>query len=65
MTKNNIDIRVAAKKNRITFWQIAERMGIQDSALSRKMRRELPPEEKTEILSIIDQLSAAKQKSEV
>lgn len=65
MTKNNIDIRAAAKKNRITFWQIADRMGIQDSALSRKMRRELPPEEKTEILSIIDQLSAAKQKSEV
>lgn len=57
MAKNNQEIRTAAKLARVPFWRIAEELKIQDSALSRKMRHELPQEEKEKILGIIAQLS--------
>lgn len=53
----NADIRNAAKAANIYLWQIAERIGIADSALSRKLRRELPTEEKEKIFAIIDELT--------
>ena len=59
----NSEIRLAAKKAGVYFWEIAERLRIQDSAFSRKLRRELPPQEKDHILTIIDTL--AKEKAEV
>lgn len=53
----NQEIRNAVKKSGVRFWRIAEILGIQDSALSRKLRHELPDEEKNQILSIIWELS--------
>lgn len=53
----NQEIRMAVKKSGVRFWMIAEVLGIQDSAFSRKLRRELPPEEKAHILSIIHELA--------
>lgn len=57
----NQEIRAAAKNKNVYLWQVAEKLGMQDSAFSRKLRRELPPAEKTAILAIINELSAAKQ----
>lgn len=54
---NNIDIRVAAAKSGVRLWEIAEELGIADGNLSRKLRRELSPEEKERIFSIINQLA--------
>jgi len=48
---------MAVKKSGVRFWRIAEELGIQDSALSRKLRKELPDEERDQILSIIRELS--------
>lgn len=59
----NANIRTAAKHNGVYLWEVAEALGIQDSALSRKLRKELPEKETVNILRIIDQL--AKEKSEV
>ena len=56
--ETNRDIRSAAKAAGVLHWEIAERLGIQDSAFSRKLRRELPADEREKILCIIDELAA-------
>lgn len=53
----NQDIRSAAKSAGVFFWEIAEKLGIQDSAFSRKLRRELPEEERTKVLGIIEEIA--------
>lgn len=50
-------IRVAAKNKNVKLWEIAEVIGITDSNFSRKLRRELPEEEKNRIIGIIDEIS--------
>lgn len=56
--ETNKDIRSAAKAAGVRHWEIAERLGIQDSAFSRNLRRELPPEERDKVLGIINDLAA-------
>ena len=41
----------------VKLWQVAEALGIADTSLSRKMRKELPPDEKERIVRIIRELS--------
>ena len=52
----NQDVRQAATEHRIKLWRIADALGITDSAFSRKLRKELPGEEKSKIFSIIEKL---------
>lgn len=60
---HNKEIRVAAKNAGIRLWEVAEAYGISDNNFSRKLRKELPQEEKDKILAIIDKL--AKERQEV
>ncbi|HJF52418.1 MAG TPA: hypothetical protein K8V27_05825 [Butyricicoccus pullicaecorum] len=53
----NQDIRAEVKSAGLHLWQIAEAYGLTDSSFSRKLRHELPDEEKTLIRAIITQLS--------
>lgn len=53
----NMDIRCMAGANGIKLWQIADALGIADCSLSRKLRKELPDEEKKAIFAIIQDLS--------
>lgn len=53
----NQDIRRTAAGAGVKLWQIAEALGIADCSFSRKLRQELPPEEKERIFSIIQKLS--------
>ncbi len=53
----NQDVRRKAAGSGVKLWQIAEALGIADCSLSRKLRKELPPEEKEKIFSIIKELS--------
>lgn len=57
MAVKNQDIRNTAKKSGIKLWQIAEKLGIWDATLSKKLRKELPQEEKDKILGIIAELA--------
>lgn len=57
MAVKNQDIRDAAKKSDIKLWQIAEKLGIWDATLSKKLRKELPQEEKEKIIGIIAELA--------
>ena len=58
MAVNNADIRDKAKKCGVKLWQIADELGITDGNFSRKLRRELPDAEKTQIFEIIDNVAA-------
>lgn len=53
----NQDIRQAAAESIVRLWRIADALGITDSSFSRKLRKELPQEEKEKIFSIIRELS--------
>ena len=53
---NNI-IRTRAKETGVKLWQIADKLGINDGNLSRKLRKELPESEQTKILNIINELA--------
>ena len=56
MKQANLDVRNYAKTKNIPLWEIAYRLGINDGNFSRKLRRELPDEEKQRIFNIIDEL---------
>lgn len=53
----NQDIRRIAAGAGVKLWQIADVLGIADCNFSRKLRKELPQEEKDKIFSIIERLS--------
>lgn len=54
---SNQDIRRTAAGAGVKLWQIADALGIADCSLSRKLRKELPQEEKEEIFTIIQKVS--------
>lgn len=54
----NYDIKQKAKKSKVNLWQIAEKLEMEDFQFSRKLRHELPTDEKTKIFAIIDELVA-------
>ena len=58
---NNLEIRTAAKKAGVFLWEVAAAYGITDGNFSRKLRKELPVDEKEKILVIIDRIAKEKQ----
>lgn len=57
--QSNKDIREAAASAGVFLWQVAEAIGVTDGTFSRKLRRELPDDDKAVILQIIQQLSSS------
>jgi predicted XRE-type DNA-binding protein len=53
----NFEIRRAMKENRLFSYEVAAALGIADSTMSRKMRKELDEEEKQKILEVIEKLA--------
>jgi len=53
----NVDVKLIAAGKGVKLWQIADRLGIADCSFSRKLRKELPQEEKEHILQIIAQIA--------
>lgn len=60
----NQDIRREASACNVKLWQIADVLGILDCNFSRKLRRELPAEEKEKIVCIIHNLAAEASNNE-
>jgi hypothetical protein len=52
----NQDIRLKAAGSGVRLWQIAQKLGIADCSLSRKLRRELTDPQKQQIYNIIREL---------
>lgn len=59
---HNKDIREAISAAGLRYWQVAEAYGCTDGNFSRKLRKELPEEEKNKIFEAIKRL---KQEREV
>ena len=50
----NKEIRNAMKQNGITQWKLGELLGVSENTVNRKLRKELPEEEKQKILEVIN-----------
>lgn len=57
----NVDIKTEAMNAGVRLWQIADKLGINDSSLSRKLRKELSSEEKAKIRAIITELKGVSE----
>lgn len=53
----NSDVRTAAKNAGVFLYQVAAAMGISEPTMTRKLRFELPNEEKQTIFEIIDKIA--------
>ena len=56
MQIRNQEIRNSILKNNLKFWQVAEKLKLNDGNFSRLLRRELTREKKEEIMNIIEKL---------
>lgn len=56
----NEELRRKMKETGVTFWQIADVIGVCEMTISRRFRKELSENEKSEMNSIIDKLAAQK-----
>ncbi len=56
----NQKIRDYAQKQKVKFWQVAERMEMHDSKLSKMLRHELGKEDTDRIMAIISEIAAEK-----
>jgi predicted XRE-type DNA-binding protein len=52
----NDDITIACIKNHVYKYEIAQKLGVTDTTLSRKLRLELSKKEKEKILNIIENI---------
>jgi len=57
----NKDIRRAITYSGVRYWQVAKRYGCTPSTLSCKLRHELPQEEKSKLLVIIEKLKVEQE----
>ena len=53
----NIEVRNAAGGYGLRLWQVAGALGMNESAFTRKLRKELPQDEKEKILAVIEKLA--------
>lgn len=53
----NKEIRCALINNGLKQYQLSDELGIAEATLSRKLRKELSPEEKQKILAAIERLA--------
>lgn len=60
----NIEIGNEAAKNGLRLWEVAEALGITDSTFSRKLRRELPSEQRDHILRMIGKIAERRAERE-
>lgn len=56
-TTANCDLRLFAKACGVSMWRIAEKIGISEPTFYRKLRHELPEEDKEKIRAIIKELA--------
>lgn len=59
----NADIKAAAKHHKIKHWEIADKLGVSEATYTRKLRRELPAEEKAKIMSVILSLAVEREEN--
>lgn len=58
----NMDIRRAAASAGFYLWEVAAEVGVTDSTFSRKLRRELPENEKEAVFRAIERMRECRAK---
>lgn len=58
----NADIRYKSFELGVPHWRIAKRLGIDASTFSRKLREELPEDEKQRIIRVIEEEAEENEK---
>ena len=53
----NLELRKAAQAAGIPLWRIADAIGVGEATMTRKLRHELPENEKKQLLNLIKQLA--------
>ena len=61
MVKANTDIRTALKTANIPIWACAAAMGVHENTLLRRLRLELPDEDKKPIFEAIERIRTEKK----
>lgn len=56
MTTINFDIKVKAMEKDIRLYEIAQKLGISESAFNRRMRKELSPADRERFLRAIEEI---------
>lgn len=56
----NLEIRQKAKEKGVLLWEVADTLKISEATMTRKLRKELPPKEKSQIFEIIEKLAKEK-----
>lgn len=59
--KSNQDIRETALQCNVHHWEIAQELGISETYFCKKLRKELPEDEKFKIIGIIGQIAKEKE----
>lgn len=57
MSKPNADVRAKAKEAKVFLWQIADKLGVSEPTMVRKMRYEMDCAEKQRLYNIIDSIA--------
>lgn len=58
----NLAIRETAKSANVRLWEVAEKLGLRDDAFSRKLRHELPRDEREKLLGIIAEIKGERER---
>lgn len=56
----NLEIRQKAKEKGVLLWEVADTLKISEATMTRKLRKELTPKEKSQIFEIIEKLAKEK-----
>lgn len=56
----NAETRAEAKNKGVFLWEIADKLCVSEPTITRKLRRELPDEEKQKIFAVIDEIAKEK-----
>lgn len=57
----NKELRQKMKEYSVTFWQIADKIGVCEMTVSRRFRKELTEQEKLKMSSTIDEIAAERK----
>lgn len=61
MTVNNQELRDYARRNGVFLWELAARCGVNDGNFSRKLRKELPLEERRHLMALVEEIALEKR----
>ncbi len=53
----NVEIRKTLKKKGVYQYEVADKMGVSESTLVKRLRKELSADEKQEIIEVIDEIA--------